>query len=111
MLFPDSDKSFIIPMEKKMKHHIIVKFKKEAPALKEMLPRIDEIFSGVKNVPGVKDYSLVENCIDRSNRYNLMIVIYMEKDALEKYDCCEAHHAWKEEFSKYMESKAIFDCE
>lgn len=94
-----------------MKHHIIVKFKKEAPALNEMLPDIEKIFEGVLEVPGVNSYNLVLNCIDRSNRYNLMIVIDMEKSALEAYDNCHAHHMWKDNYSQFIESKAIFDSE
>ncbi|MCQ2611415.1 MAG: hypothetical protein MJ169_06650 [Treponema sp.] len=94
-----------------MKHHIIVKFKKEAPELSQMLPRIQQIFSGVLKVSGVSSYELIPNCIDRSNRYNLMIVITMDKNALESYDACDAHHQWKDEFTALIESKAIFDCE
>ncbi len=92
-----------------MKHHIIVKFRNDAPSVEEMMPRIDAIFSGVLEVPGVRGYEILENCVDRSNRYNLMIVITMDRDALGTYDKCEAHHAWKNEFSGYIESKAIFD--
>lgn len=94
-----------------MKHHIIVKFNQNAPILKEMLPRIDEIFSDCMKIEGVTGYRLIKNCIDRSNRYNLMIVIEMEKSALEVYDSSDAHKIWKEEFSKFIESKCIFDCE
>ncbi len=94
-----------------MKHHIIVKFKKDAPSLDQMMPEIDSIFKGVLEVPGVSGYNLVRNCIDRPNRYDLMIIIEMEKGSLESYDNCHSHHQWKEKFSQYMESKAIFDCE
>lgn len=94
-----------------MKHHIIVKFNKEAPALDEMIPEIESIFAGVKDVEGVHGFSLVKNCVDRSNRYNLMIVIDMERQSLEAYDGCSAHKEWKEKFSRYIESKAIFDSE
>ena len=94
-----------------MKHHIIVKLNKDAHALEEMLPDIEKIFEVVLEVPGVNSYNLVLNCIDRSNRYNLMIVIDMEKSALEAYDNCHAHHMWKDNYSKFIESKAIFDSE
>ena len=94
-----------------MKHHIIVKFNEKAPSLDDMLPEIDKIFAGVLKVPGVTGYNLIKNCIDRANRYNLMIVIEMEKSALEAYDQCAAHHQWKDTYSKYIESKAIFDSE
>lgn len=92
-----------------MKHHIIVKFKESAPALETMLPDIEKIFGGVMEVPGVKGFELIKNCIDRSNRYHLMIVIDMEKSALEAYDNCHAHHQWKDNYTQFIESKAIFD--
>ncbi len=94
-----------------MKHHIIVKFNENAPELEKMLPRIDQIFSGVMQVPGVSGYRLVKNCVARSNRYHLMIIVEMEESALAAYDECEAHHTWKDEFSSLIEKKAIFDCE
>lgn len=94
-----------------MKHHIIVKFKNDAPALEEMLPRIDEIFSDCLKIEGISGYRLIKNCIDRSNRYDLMIVVEMEKSALEIYDASAAHKIWKEEFGSLIESKCIFDCE
>ncbi|MCQ2573233.1 MAG: hypothetical protein MJ182_05005 [Treponema sp.] len=94
-----------------MKHHIIVKFNEKSPKLDEMIPDIEKIFSGVLEVSGVKSYNLVKNCIDRSNRYNLMIIIDMDKSALEAYDNCHAHHQWKDNYSQFIESKAIFDSE
>ena len=94
-----------------MKHYIIVKFRKDAPSLDQMMDEIDSIFKGVLEVPGVSGYNLVRNCIDRSNRYDLMIIIEMKKESLESYDDCHSHHQWKENFSQYIESKAIFDCE
>ncbi len=94
-----------------MKHYIIVKFKEDAPRLDDMIGRIEEIFRGVLEVRGVESFKLVRNCIDRSNRYDLMIVIQMDKNSLPDYDESIPHHTWKEEFSKYIEKKAIFDAE
>lgn len=39
-----------------MKHNIIVKFSKDAPSVESMLPRINEIFSGVLEVDGVESF-------------------------------------------------------
>lgn len=49
--------------------------------------------------------------IDRPNRYDLLILLCMEKGALEAYDGSEAHHRWKEVYGGMIEKKAIFDCE
>ncbi|MDY3758687.1 MAG: hypothetical protein SOZ72_04850 [Treponema sp.] len=40
-----------------------------------------------------------------------MIQIDMSRESLENYDHCQAHIIWKEEFSAYIEKKAIFDFE
>ncbi|MDY4129991.1 MAG: hypothetical protein SOX88_01565 [Treponema sp.] len=40
-----------------------------------------------------------------------MIQIDMSRESLEKYDHCQAHIIWKEEFFAYIEKKAIFDFE
>ena len=49
--------------------------------------------------------------VDRPNRYDLLILLCMEKGALEAYDGSEAHHRWKEVYGGMIEKKAIFDCE
>lgn len=94
-----------------MKHNIIVKFSKDAPSVENMLPRINEIFSGVLEVDGVESFCVFRNCINRDNRYDIMIQIDMSRESLENYDHCQAHIIWKEEFSAYIEKKAIFDFE
>lgn len=49
------------------------------------------------------------NCIDRPNRYDLMITIDMDEEALAAYDASDPHHEWKETFGDLIEKKAIFD--
>ena len=49
--------------------------------------------------------------IDRTNRYDMLIVITMEESALPLYDACDAHHHWKDAYGPLIEKKAIFDCE
>ena len=92
-----------------MKHCILVKFKKDFD-LKNELPNIKEIFDTIV-VPGVNFVEYITNCIDRENRYDLLIRIDMDKEALSKYDECENHHRWKEEYKDHIEKKAIFDYE
>lgn len=92
-----------------MKHCILVKFIKSFDWQSE-LSKIATIFDSI-NINGVHKTEYLVNCIDRENRYDLLIRIDMEKEALEKYDMSENHHIWKELYSKYIEKKAIFDYE
>lgn len=94
-----------------MKHNIIVKFTKDAPALSEMLPDIKEIFAQTLVIAGIHDVRYLTSCIDRPNRYDLVIQIDMDQQALSAYDACTPHHQWKEKYGPYIESKAIFDYE
>ena len=55
--------------------------------------------------------TLHPNVIDRANRYDLLILMCMEKSALEAYDACPAHKQWKQNYGELIEKKAIFDCE
>lgn len=92
-----------------MKHCVLVKFIKSFDWQSE-LSKIATIFDSI-NINGVHKTEYLVNCIDRENRYDLLIRIDMEKEALEKYDMSENHHIWKESYSKYIEKKAIFDYE
>ena len=92
-----------------MKHCILVKFNKDYD-WKSELNNIQRIFDGIK-VDGVNYVEYITNCIDRENRFDLLIRIDMKKDALEAYDACENHHEWKETYSEFIDRKAIFDYE
>lgn len=92
-----------------MKHCILVKFICGFD-WKNELDRIKSIFDSI-NIDGVNGTQYIINCVDRENRYDLLIRIDMEKEALEKYDLSDNHHVWKDTFSKYIDKKAIFDYE
>lgn len=95
-----------------MKHCIIAKFTADAyERRQELLVRIGEIFADAVTIPGVHGAEVLPNCVARSNRYDVMIVLDMEKDALALYDESEMHLRWKDEFSPLLEKKAIFDHE
>ena len=95
-----------------MKHCIIAKYTAEAYARREtLLPRIQEIFSAAGDIPGVKGAEVFPNCVARDNRYDVLIVLDMEPEALPLYDASAPHHLWKEEFGPLLEKKAIFDYE
>ena len=96
-----------------MKHHILVKYTSAVNDIQkaELAPEILKLFSHVKEIPGISDVNVYTNCINRDNRYDLMIVIDMEKNALPDYDDCIWHKQWKSDYSHIIEKKAIFDCE
>ena len=95
-----------------MKHCILAKFTPEAKAQRaELLPRIREIFSAAADIPGVHGAEVIPNCVDRENRYHVLIELEMEPSALTTYDESAMHHRWKDEFGPLLEKKAIFDYE
>ena len=95
-----------------MKHCIIAKYTPLAYERRvELLPRIREIFSAAGDIPGVRGAEVFPNCVARDNRYDVMIVLEMDRDALPLYDDSEMHHRWKDEFGGLLEKKAIFDYE
>ena len=91
-----------------MRHHILVKWKE---GYKADHADIRRLFEETLDIPGVSSVSVHPNVVDRANRYDLLILICMEKEALDKYDGCGAHHRWKDNYSQFIEKKAIFDCE
>ena len=94
-----------------MLHHILVKWNVQAASKAEMATRAAEAFADATAIPGVTRYDIIPSCSDRENRYDLMIRMEMTPEALSLYDASPMHKAWKENFTKYMEKKAIFDCE
>ncbi len=92
-----------------MKHCILVKFQKDFD-WQAKLDDIKRIFDSIK-IDGVNGVEYLTNCIDRENRYNLLIRIDMKKEALSLYDQCPNHHEWKDTYSQFIEKKAIFDYE
>lgn len=95
-----------------MKHCILAKYRAEVyPRREALLPRVREIFSAAADIPGVTGAEVFPNCVDRPNRYDVLIVLEMARDALATYDESAMHHRWKDEFGPLLEQKAIFDFE
>lgn len=95
-----------------MKHCIIAKYTPQAYERRaELLSRIREIFAVAGEIPGVRGAEVYPNCVARENRYDVMIVLEMDRDALPLYDDSEMHHRWKDEFGGLLEKKTIFDYE
>lgn len=98
---------------KNIRHYIIAKFKPEYTHedISRMLPDIKSIFDETLAIDGIKSVTVSRNCIDRDNRYDVMIEIEMAEDALKEYDASEPHKRWKQEYGDMLEKKAIFDRE
>ena len=96
-----------------MKHYILAKFLPEITKEQKtaMLPDIAELFSHLIWMDGINNVDVCPNCVDRDNRYDLMIEIDMAKESLELYDNCLWHKLWKEKYGDLLEKKAIFDRE
>ena len=93
-----------------MKHHIIVKWN-EGVDKRAIADPVRELFSSCTEIEGVHGAEIIENCIERDNRYDLMIVVDMDKDALPAWDGSDVHKAWKSGYGEMIAKKAIFDCE
>lgn len=94
-----------------MKHHIIVKFAENVADKHALVGEIRAMFDGETKPEGVEGYSFIENCIDRPNRYDLMIIVHLPREALGAWDASAVHKRWKSDFGGYVAQKAIFDCE
>ena len=96
-----------------MKHNILIKYipeiTKERKA--ELIPEIAALFDHTTEIPGIHAVTLYPNIVDRPNRYDLLIQIDMDLEALEAYDASIWHKQWKEQYGSLLEKKAIFDCE
>lgn len=94
-----------------MKHDILVKYNagvtKQQKA--ELIPEIQALFDNTTEIPGIHGVTLYPNVVDRENRYDLLIEIDMEREALEVYDQSRWHRQWKEQYGHLLEKKAIFD--
>lgn len=94
-----------------MKHYIIVKFNETVTDKVRIGKEVLALFSELKGKNGIHDVQIKMNCISRDNRFDLMIIVDMDKEALSFYDESEQHKKWKKDYSCYILNKAIFDSE
>ena len=94
-----------------MKHHIIVKWNESIADKRGSAEKVRELFASSTDIEGVKGVDVYENCIDRPNRYDIMIVLDMDRTALAVWDESVIHKTWKAEWGEKIAQKAIFDCE
>lgn len=94
-----------------MLHHIIVKFNETVSDKAALCEEIGQLYAGAAQIPGVHAVALKPNVINRANRYDLMIRLQMDAEALPAWDESDIHHRWKEHYGPMLEKKAIFDCD
>lgn len=94
-----------------MLHHILVKWTDEVSDKAALAAEVERLFQGVLTVNGVCGVTVHPNVINRPNRYDLLIRIDMDENALPAYDDCPTHHRWKDEYGHLVAKKAIFDCD
>ena len=93
-----------------MKHYIIVKFT-EGTDVKALVEPVREIFSETLQIPGIHALDLHVSNSDIANRFDLLIVFDMDKEALPAYAASEPHLRWKRDYADRIAKKAIFDCD
>ena len=93
-----------------MKHYIIVKFV-EGTEVRALEKPVLNIFEQTLSIPGIHGVEIRLSNSERPNRYDMMIVMDMEKEALPAYDVSEPHLRWKSVYGDLVAKKAIFDCD
>lgn len=94
-----------------MFHYILVRYNDQATNREDLRQEIAALFDRALELPGVEEVQLHSAVIESPTRYDLMIVMRMQKDALAAFDASPIHREWKERFARYIDAKAIFDCE
>ena len=93
-----------------MKHYIIVKFT-EGTDFRALSGPVRRIFEETLSIPGVRGVDVRLSNSERLNRYDMMIVMDMDKEALSAYDVSAPHLRWKSEYGDLVAKKTIFDCD
>ncbi len=93
-----------------MKHYIIVKFE-EGTDTASLEEPVYGIFRETLQIPGIKKVEIKLSSSDRPNRYDMMIIMDMDREALPAYDVSEPHLRWKLQYGGIIAKKAIFDCD
>ena len=93
-----------------MRHFIIIKLK-DRSTRSEIAEKARAIFERTLQIDGVESVEVHENCVDRPNRYDIMIEMNMRPEVLPVYDASEPHLEWKRFCDPLLEKKTVFDCE
>ena len=71
--------------------------------------KVRDLYADAVKIPGVEHVAIEENITPRENRYDLMIIMDLEDEALQNWDDSQLHKQWKSEYSPLIDNKAIFD--
>lgn len=93
-----------------MKHYIIVKFK-EGFDYRSIKEPVEALFRQMLTIEGIHDVEVRLSNSERANRFDMMILIHMDPEALTAYDASEPHHQWKAQYGPQIAAKTIFDCD
>ena len=93
-----------------MIHYIIVKWNGEADKI-SLAEKARALYADAAKISVVNMVEIKENVIPRDNRYDLMIALHMDSNALTVWDNSDLHLKWKSDFGGFIEKKCIFDCE
>ncbi|NLB91288.1 MAG: hypothetical protein GX786_08750 [Clostridiales bacterium] len=93
-----------------MNHYIIVKYLPHITRKEEMYHEIVSLFKEALQLEGIKKVEVYQASVVSDIRYDLMIHMVMEKEALPIFDHSWIHHEWKKNYAQYISHKVIFDC-
>lgn len=94
-----------------MRHYILVRYHEQVMGREALCAEISSLFARALLLPGIEDVRVHPAVIESPGRYDLMIVMQMKKEALPVFDASPIHLEWKERFARFLDAKAIFDCE
>lgn len=94
-----------------MLHRIIVKYTPLVTDRDAFAEEVLGVFKPLEQMEGIRKVGVVKGLPLAENRWDLMIEIDMEKDALPAYNGSAPHKLWKEKYASFVEKKAIFDCD
>lgn len=92
-----------------MLHYIIVKWNNTVDK-KATANKVRSMYDSATNIYGIHNVDIKENITTINNRYDLMIILSMDNDALPVWNESELHKKWKSEYGSQIEKKCIFDC-
>ena len=91
-----------------MNHYIIVKFLEDYDYISK-IEEIKELFNESLALAGVEKIEIFKSNSKLTNRYDLMIKMYLTTEGLKSFDNSWIHAKWKEEYGKYIQNKTIFN--
>ena len=92
-----------------MKHYIVVKFKDDFDYMLNV-EDIADLFNNALKIDGVNRIDLHTSNSDLPNRYDLMIEMELDEQALKEFDASDIHERWKSGYGRHIDNKVIFDC-